>query len=96
MKTEAINLKLSDLRLQLKIRQKEGYRQFGRAVKKAREEASLTQEGLAEKIGMSRPSVAKIENGQQQVLLHTAIEIAEVLGITLSKLFDFNNTRSED
>ncbi|MEM7667323.1 MAG: helix-turn-helix transcriptional regulator [Pseudomonadota bacterium] len=52
---------------------------FGRRVAEAREKAELTQQQLADEIGLSRASVANIEAGRQRIVLHQAIEISEAL-----------------
>lgn len=56
------------------------YALFGRRVAEARAKAELTQMGLAEKVGLSRASIANIEAGRQRIVLHQAIEIAEAVG----------------
>lgn len=62
------------------------YAHFGHAVRKARESAGITQEQLAAKIGLSRPATVNIEKGRQGVLLHTGLEIAAALQVTLPAL----------
>ncbi len=60
------------------------YKTFGRAVATRRKELDLTQAELAGRAGMSRASIANIESGRQNVLLHhvyrlaTALEFAKV------------------
>jgi len=56
------------------------YRLFGTKLSQARKAAGLTQEVLAERVGMSRPSIANIERGNQQVPLHMLASFASVLG----------------
>jgi len=60
------------------------YASFGDAVRLARDKAKLTQADLAAKLGLSRPAVANIELGRQGVLLHTALDIATSLGVSLT------------
>lgn len=60
------------------------YGSFGDAVRRARETADMTQADLASKIGLSRPAVANIELGRQGTLLHTALDIAAALGVSLT------------
>jgi DNA-binding XRE family transcriptional regulator len=52
---------------------------FGKAVAKRREELELTQADLAGLVGISRASIANIEKGRQNVLLHHAYDLAEAL-----------------
>lgn len=55
---------------------------FGRRVAQARDGAGLTQSELAEKIGLSRASIANIEAGRQRIVLHQAMEIADALNLS--------------
>ncbi|QAY95264.1 XRE family transcriptional regulator [Methylovirgula ligni] len=52
---------------------------FGRAVAQRREELELTQADLAGLVGISRASVANIEKGRQNVLLHHVYDLATAL-----------------
>jgi transcriptional regulator with XRE-family HTH domain len=56
------------------------YQAFGTKLRTARKAAGLTQEVLAERVGLSRPSIANIERGNQQVPLHMLASFASVLG----------------
>ena len=62
------------------------YGSFGDAVRCERERANMTQAELAAPIGLSRPALANIESGRQGVLLHTAIDIAAALNVSLMDL----------
>lgn len=55
------------------------YREFGRRLRDARLAAGLTQEALAQQIGVGRTSVTNIECGAQQVSLRTLYAIAAAL-----------------
>ncbi len=52
---------------------------FGKAVAQRREELGLTQANLAGLVGMSRASIANIEKGRQNVLLHHVYDLAAAL-----------------
>lgn len=52
---------------------------FGRAIAQRREELDLTQADLAGLVGMSRASIANIEKGRQNVLLHHVYDLAAAL-----------------
>lgn len=62
------------------------YKPFGRMVAKRRQALALTQVELAQKSGLSRASIASIESGRQNVLLHHVYALAEAL--QLDKIAD--------
>jgi transcriptional regulator with XRE-family HTH domain len=55
------------------------YKAFGRAIATRRKELGLTQADLAGRVGMSRASIANIERGRQNVLLHHVYSLASAL-----------------
>ena len=55
------------------------YRRLGRAVAERRRELDLTQSDVAEKLGLSRASLANLENGRQRILLHQLFALVNVL-----------------
>ena len=55
------------------------YIAFGRLVAARRKTLELTQAELAARVGMSRASVANIESGRQNVLLHHVYSLASAL-----------------
>lgn len=55
------------------------YKALGRAIATRREKLGLTQATLAARIGMSRASIANIESGRQNVLLHHIYHLASAL-----------------
>lgn len=55
------------------------YSTLGRAVAARRDELNLTQQVLADKIGLSRASVANIERGHQKILLHQVYAMVRAL-----------------
>lgn len=54
-----------------------------------RKRNSLTQEALAEKLGVSRQAVAKWESGETVPDLEKSRLIAEIFGVTLDELVNF-------
>lgn len=57
------------------------YKLVGRRIADEREKAKLTQDELAERVGLSRPSIANVEQGRQAIPLHKFFEIAAAIGI---------------
>ena len=55
-------------------------RDLGANVRAARVAAGLTQEGLADKVGVTRGSIANLERGAQAPTAYRLITIAEALG----------------
>ncbi len=61
---------------------------FQDKLQRLRKEAGLSQEALAEKIGVSRQTVAKWESGDSCPDLTSALSLAEVFDLTLDELAD--------
>lgn len=57
--------------------------QLTEELEKARKAASLSQEALATRAGLSRMTVQRIESGQIDPRLSTLLEMARVLGLEL-------------
>ncbi len=62
------------------------YLGIGDRIRRIREESGTTQATLAERIGLSRASVANIERGRQHPPIHTAYAIAQAFGLQLFDL----------
>jgi transcriptional regulator with XRE-family HTH domain len=62
------------------------YAEVGRRIRKAREEAGLTQGRLAELVSLTRTSVTNIEQGRQKLLLHTLADVAAALQVPAAEL----------
>jgi transcriptional regulator with XRE-family HTH domain len=62
------------------------YRVFGRRLRKFRKQKGLPQQELATLSGLSRASIANIENGKQRVLVHQLLQFADALGVEVSAL----------
>ena len=60
---------------------------YGQMIKKAREEAGITQEALGKAIGVSGVTIMRYEKGQRNPSSKVIGEIAEVLGEPFLKLF---------
>ena len=56
---------------------------LGESIKKRREELKLSQECVADRLGVSRQAVSKWETNQSEP---TAVQLADILEISLSEL----------
>lgn len=61
---------------------------FGSACKKLREEAGISQEKFALKIGMDRTYYASVEAGKRNISIQNIKKIADGFNIPLSELFE--------
>lgn len=57
------------------------------AMKQARAQMGLSQQELAEKLGVSRQTINAIEKGDYNPTIKLCIGICRVLGLTLNDLF---------
>ena len=57
------------------------------AMKKARSEKGLSQQALADALGVSRQTINAIEKGDYNPTIRLCISICRVLGLTLNDLF---------
>ena len=64
---------------------------LGKRIKEIRKISNLTQETLAENIGIDITTLSGIESGRHFPSLVTLEKIAKTLNVALSTLFDFNN-----
>jgi transcriptional regulator with XRE-family HTH domain len=62
------------------------YQEIGKRIKAARSKGRLTQEVLANKVALTRTTVTNIEKGRQQLLVHTLVDIADVLKVAPESL----------
>lgn len=63
---------------------------FGETVKRKRKMADLSQEALAEKLGIHRTYMSFIERGQRNPSLLMLFKISRALKIKLPELFEFD------
>ncbi len=59
---------------------------YGSRIRSLRKKRGFTQEQLAEKMNVSTPYIAKIENGKQTGPVELAVEFAEFFEISLDYL----------
>ena len=59
---------------------------LGNRIKALRSAKNLTQEQVADQIGVSRQKYARIENGVNSITLDILSKVAEVLGVTVGDI----------
>jgi len=69
--------------------------QFNEKLQKLRKEKGLSQEGLAEMLGVSRQAVSKWESGMTFPETDKLIAISEIFGITVDSLLKDGETQSD-
>ena len=62
-------------------------------LKKARENAGLTQEQLAEKVEVARQTILFLEKGQYNPSLRLAYKISKIVKVPINKLFSFDDEK---
>ena len=65
--------------------------ELGKKIKQLRFKAGLTQEQLAEELGIGAQSVSKWENAVAMPDITTLPLLAEIFGVTIDDLFDLTN-----
>ena len=60
---------------------------FASAIRTLRTDAAMTQQQVADAVGLSRPSVVNIETGRQRVYLEDVWAFAKALHTTPTELF---------
>ena len=68
------------------------YQEIGELVRSARKRARLTQDELAERAGLTRTSITNVEAGNQQLRVHTLINISDALGVSPMSLLPLSNS----
>lgn len=63
-------------------------RRRGHTVTRLRKQAGLTQQQLADRARISRPTIAGVETGAAIPELHTAVALADALGVTVDDLIE--------
>jgi len=65
-------------------------------LKELRKEFNLTQEQLADRLGVSRQTVISIEAGRYNPSLVLAYRLAKVFGRRIEEVFDFSSLEGEE
>lgn len=63
---------------------------LGKNLKKYRLDCGMTQEILAEKIGIHPTYVGKLESGKNNPSVKLLFKVSRALGVKLSDIFDFD------
>ena len=63
-------------------------RAFGQNMQAKRKDANLTQQGLAEKVGLTRQAISKYETGESFPDISIVIHLAQVFGTSIDELVD--------
>ena len=77
------------------MRVKDFYKQFGKRLKLLRIQANISQEDLAERVGVATKTVSYWENGHNPVTLNKLPLIAIALNVPVYKLFIFNDVEEK-
>ena len=65
------------------------YRTIGQNIKFYREKAHLTQQELADLVGVSRQTIMQLERNRYNPSMLLAYSIAKVFNVSIEDLFDF-------
>jgi len=68
------------------------YSIMGKLIRTERERAKLTQDELAQRVGLTRTSISNIEGGRQKIQVHTLYAIAEALHVSADTLLPLTDT----
>lgn len=69
---------------------------FGKRIKELRKKRNLTQEQLAELIGIFQKQIGNIETGTTFTTMGNLEKLAQVLGVEVSELFEYNHQKTRD
>lgn len=73
-----------------------GNKVFGKRIKELRERKKLTQERLAEKVGLDLQTISRIETGYYFTSFENLEKLANALDVTIADLFNFGHVKSKD
>jgi y4mF family transcriptional regulator len=61
---------------------------FGQRIKQYRKQSGMTQEDLAEAIGVTQESISQMENDKVRIYLDKLNDICKALNITLEQILE--------
>ena len=71
------------------------YNLIGTTIKQQRRKADMTQEQLADAVGVLRTSITNIEAGRQKLPLHVLYEVCIALGVEIATILPTNAAVSQ-
>ncbi len=60
-------------------------------LKRHRQAANLTQQALAERVGVTRQTILSIERGRYRPSIALALQLAKVFGVAVEELFELED-----
>jgi len=64
------------------------YKKIGKRIKELREKAGLSQKEVAIKIGIKRPTISQIENGERKISAEEILEISNLFNVTPNNMLE--------
>lgn len=64
----------------------ESNKAIGQRIKKIREEIGISQQELADRLGVLRPTISQMENGKRKIFADELIKLSEILNTSVSYL----------
>jgi len=71
-------------------------KQLGQRIKEIRKSKNLTQEKLAENIGIESNNLSRLESGKNYPSAETVSKLAKALGVAVYELFIFSSIKSHE
>ena len=71
----------------------DGQKLFGKRIKELRKQRKLTQEQLSEMLGVFQKQIGNIETGTTFTTMNNLEKLAEILGVEVSGLFEYNHQK---
>ncbi len=61
---------------------------IGHRIKELREQLGISQQRLADLLGVLRPTISQIENGERRVSVDELIKLLEIFNLSVESLLD--------
>ncbi|MCK4817974.1 helix-turn-helix transcriptional regulator, partial [bacterium] len=65
---------------------------IGRRIKELRSKVGMSQQRLAEILGVSRPTISQIENGERKIFTDELIKLSETFNISVDNLLNIEKS----